>query len=146
MARPRKVINQKQFESLCAIQCTEEEICNVLDVSEKTLISWCNEVYGESFSKVFRQKRDLGKTSLRRNQWKLAENGNSTMQIWLGKQILKQSESPVQDEIKLKELELKIKEFELKEKLMMKQLEEGNNSSDVAQALREVFGIDENNK
>ncbi len=146
MARPRKVINQKQFESLCAIQCTEEEICNVLDVSEKTLISWCNEVYGESFSKVFRQKRDLGKTSLRRNQWKLAENGNSTMQIWLGKQILKQSESPIQDEIKLKELELKIKEFELKEKLMMKQLEEGNNSSDVAQALREVFGIDENNK
>ena len=146
MARPRKVINQKQFESLCAIQCTEEEICNVLDVSEKTLITWCNEVYGESFSKVFRQKRDLGKTSLRRNQWKLAENGNSTMQIWLGKQILKQSESPIQDEIKLKELELKVKEFELKEKLMMKQLEEGNNSSDVAQALREVFGIDENNK
>ena len=146
MARPRKVINQKQFESLCAIQCTQEEICNVLDVSEKTLISWCNEVYGESFSKVFRQKRDLGKTSLRRNQWKLAESGNSTMQIWLGKQILKQSESPIQDEIKLKELELKVKEFELKEKLMMKQLEEGNNSSDVAQALREVFGIDENNK
>ena len=54
MARPRKVINQKQFESLCAIQCTEEEICNVLDVSEKTLISWCNEVYGESF-KVWKQ-------------------------------------------------------------------------------------------
>ena len=145
MARPRKVINQKQFESLCAIQCTEEEICNVLDVSEKTLISWCNEVYGESFSKVFRQKRDLGKTSLRRNQWKLAENGNSTMQIWLGKQILKQSESPIQDEIKLKELELKVKEFELKEKLMLRQLEENNNSSDVAQALREVFG-NENNK
>ena len=146
MARPRKVINQKQFESLCAIQCTEEEICNVLDVSEKTLISWCNEVYGESFSKVFRQKRDLGKTSLRRNQWKLAENGNSTMQIWLGKQILKQSESPIQDEIKLKELELKVKEFELKEKLLMKQLEDENDKSDVAQALREVFGIDENNE
>ena len=140
MARPRKVINQKQFESLCAIQCTEEEICNVLDVSEKTLISWCNEVYGESFSKVFRQKRDLGKTSLRRNQWKLAENGNSTMQIWLGKQILKQSESPIQDEIKLKELELKVKEFELKEKLLMKQLEEGSNESDLAQAIRDVFG------
>ena len=146
MARPRKVINQKQFESLCAIQCTEEEICNVLDVSEKTLISWCNEVYGESFSKVFRQKRDLGKTSLRRNQWKLAENGNSTMQIWLGKQILKQSESPIQDEIKLKELELKVKEFELKEKLLMKQLEDENDKSDIAQVLREVFGIDENNE
>ena len=144
MARPRKVINQKQFESLCAIQCTQEEICNVLDVSEKTLISWCNEVYGESFSKVFRQKRDLGKTSLRRNQWKLAENGNSTMQIWLGKQILKQSESPIQDEIKLKELELKVKEFELKEKLMLKQLEQEDNNSDIAQALRDIFGNEDN--
>ena len=68
-------------------------------------------MYGESFSKVFRQKRDLGKTSLRRNQWKQAEKGNTTMLIWLGKQILKQSESPIQHEIKLKEEELKEEEF-----------------------------------
>ena len=145
MARPKKVINQKQFESLCAIQCTQEEICNVLDVCDETLTRWCKEVYNLSFSEVFRQKRDLGKTSLRRNQWKLAENGNSTMQIWLGKQILKQSESPIQDEIKLKELELKVKEFELKEKLMLKQLEQEDNNSDIAQALRDIFG-NENNK
>jgi hypothetical protein len=145
MARPKKVINQKQFESLCAIQCTQEEICNVLDVTDKTLTRWCNEVYDLSFSEVYEQKRDIGRMSLRRNQFKLAESGNTTMQIWLGKQVLKQSENPVMDNIKLKELELKIKEFELKEKLMLKQLEEGNNHSDVAQALREVFG-NENNK
>ena len=145
MARPKKVINQKQFESLCAIQCTQEEICNVLDVTDKTLTRWCNEVYDLSFSEVYEQKRDIGRMSLRRNKFKLAEGGNTTMQIWLGKQVLKQSENPVMDNIKLKELELKIKEFELKEKLMLKQLEEGNNHSDVAQALREVFG-NENNK
>lgn len=145
MARPKKVINQKQFESLCAIQCTQEEICNVLDVTDKTLTRWCNEVYNLSFSEVYEQKRDIGRMSLRRNQFKLAESGNTTMQIWLGKQVLKQSENPVMDNIKLKELELKIKEFELKEKLMLRQLEEGNNHSDVAQALREVFG-NENNK
>ena len=67
------------------------------------------------------------------------------MQIWLGKQILKQSESPIQDEIKLKELELKVKEFELKEKLMLKQLEQEDNNSDIAQALRDIFG-NENNR
>ena len=117
MARPKKVINQKQFESLCAIQCTQEEICNVLDVTDKTLTRWCNEVYNLSFSEVYEQKRDIGRMSLRRNQFKLAEGGNTTMQIWLGKQVLKQSENPVMDNIKLKELELKIKEFELKEKL-----------------------------
>ena len=107
MARPKKKISQKQFESLCAIQCTKEEICDVLDVTEKTLNNWCKEIYGTSFSLVFNQKRALGKASLRRNQWKLAEKGNSTMQIWLGKQILKQSENPLLDEIKLKELEIK---------------------------------------
>ena len=145
MARPKKVRNQKQFESLCAIQCTQEEICNVLEVSEKTLINWCQETYGDSFSKVFRQKKELGRMSLRRKQWELAQSGNSTMQVWLGKNILKQSDNPIQDEIKLKELELKVKEFELKEKLMMKQLEEGSGTSDVAQALRDIFG-NENNK
>ena len=140
MARPKKKISQKQFESLCAIQCTKEEICHVLGVTEKTLNNWCKETYGEGFSLVFSKKRALGKASLRRNQWKLAENGNSTMQIWLGKQILKQSESPLQDEIKLKELELKAKEFALREKLLMKQLEEGGSESDLAQAIRDVFG------
>ena len=144
MARPKKVINQKQFESLCAIQCTQEEICNVLDVTDKTLTRWCNEVYNLSFSEVYEQKRDIGRMSLRRNQFKLAESGNTTMQIWLGKQILKQSESPIQDEIKLKELELKVKEFELKEKLMLKQLEQEGNTSDVAQTLRDIFGNEDN--
>lgn len=87
--RPRKEINQKQFESLCMIQCTEEEICAVLDVDEATLISWCKKTYGMSFSKVFAQKRSGGKASLRRNQWKQAET-NPTMAIWLGKQYLGQ--------------------------------------------------------
>ena len=144
LPRPKKVINQKQFESLCAIQCTQEEICNVLEVSEKTLINWCQETYGDSFSKVFRQKKELGRMSLRRKQWELAQSGNSTMQVWLGKNILKQSDNPIQDEIKLKELELKVKEFELKEKLMLKQLEQEDNNSDIAQALRDIFGNEDN--
>ena len=62
------------------------------------------------------------------------------MQIWLGKQILKQSDNAIQDEIRLKELELKQKEFELKEKILMQQLEKGSSDNDVAQAIREVFG------
>ena len=140
MARPKKNINQKQFETLCSIQCTEEEICNVLEVTDKTLTRWCKETYGKGFSDVYAEKRDLGKVSLRRQQWKAAEKGNITMQIWLGKQLLKQSESPIQDEIKLKELELKEKEFALREKLLMKQLEEGGSESDLAQAIRDVFG------
>lgn len=145
MARPKKVINQKQFESLCAIQCTEEEICNVLEVTDKTLNNWCNETYDLNFSEVFRQKKAGGKMSLRRKQWEIAQKGNSTMLVWMGKNMLKQSDNPIQDEIKLRELELKEREFALKEKLMLKQLEEGGTQSDIAAALREVFGTNEDN-
>lgn len=36
MARPRKEIDQKQFESLCGLQCMLEEICGWFDVTEVT--------------------------------------------------------------------------------------------------------------
>lgn len=91
--RPRKEIDQKQFENLCGLQCTEEEICGWFDVTDKTLNSWCRRVYGVNFSEVFKQKRVNGKISLRRSQFKLAEN-NANMAIWLGKQYLGQKDKP----------------------------------------------------
>ena len=45
MARPRKEIDQKQFENLCGLQCTLEEICGWFDVTDKTLDSWCKRNY-----------------------------------------------------------------------------------------------------
>ncbi len=74
---------------MCSIQCTQEEICNVLDVTDKTLTRWCKKTYGESFSEVYEKKRDGGRVSLRRMQWTAAEK-NPTLLIWLGKQMLKQ--------------------------------------------------------
>ena len=38
--RPRKEIDQEQFEKLCGLQCTEEEICAWFDISDKTLAGW----------------------------------------------------------------------------------------------------------
>lgn len=89
MARPRKEIDQKQFENLCGLQCTLEEICGWFDVTDKTLDSWCKRTYHASFSEVFKQKRGAGKISLRRSQWQLAAK-NASMAIWLGKQYLGQ--------------------------------------------------------
>lgn len=89
MARPRKEIDQKLFENLCGLQCTLLEICDALDVSDKTLDRWCKRTYGEHFSEVFAKKRGKGKISLRRMQWQLAEK-NASMAIWLGKQYLGQ--------------------------------------------------------
>ena len=105
-------IKQEMFESLCAIQCTKEEICAVLDVSDKTLDKWCKTNYGEGFSEIANKKREMGKSSLRRNQWKQAEK-NPTMAIWLGKQYLKQRDNVEVESthlVKVEELLNKIEE------------------------------------
>ena len=44
-----------------------------------------------NFSEVLKDKRGLGKISLRRSQWRLAEK-SATMAIWLGKQYLGQKD------------------------------------------------------
>lgn len=101
--RPKKPISKRQFEELCKIQCTEAEICAVLDVDDMTLSSWCEKEYGLKFSEVFRQKREGGKTSLRRAQWLAATSDrNSTMLIWLGKQRLGQKEPESRSRITVK--------------------------------------------
>ena len=108
MARPRKEIDQKQFEALCGLQCTLPEFCDALDVTDKTLDSWCKRTYGKHFSEVFAQKRGRGKISLRRMQWRLAEK-NATMAIWLGKQYLGQRDEP-EETIDVEDTEAYLKE------------------------------------
>ena len=89
--RPRKVIKQEQFEAMCQIQATQEEITLVLGVTDKTLNAWCRRTYGKRVSDVFREKRSAGKISLRRKQWKLADR-SAAMAIFLGKQFLGQTD------------------------------------------------------
>lgn len=89
--RPKKELDKATFEELCSIQCTKEEICNVLKLDQKTLTRWCEETYGEGFSHVYEKLTANGKQSLRRAQFKMAQT-NPTMAIWLGKQVLGQSD------------------------------------------------------
>ena len=85
-------IDQKQFENLCKMQCTETEIMSWFDVSKDTLIRWCKANYGCDFATIYEQKKEGGKIALRRYQLQLAEK-NPTMAIWLGKQYLKQRDN-----------------------------------------------------
>lgn len=95
MARPRKEIDQEQFEKLCAIQCTLKEIAGWFNCSEDTIENWCKRTYvdenGEpmGFSDAYKVYSVDGKISLRRFQFKLAEKSYG-MAIWLGKQWLGQ--------------------------------------------------------
>ena len=90
--RPNKIIDQEQFEKLCVLQCTIEEFCCYFDCDDKTLTDWCKRTYNMSFSEIFKIKKGSGKISLRRKQFEVALAGNTTMLIWLGKNMLGQAE------------------------------------------------------
>ena len=96
MGRPKKIIDQTQFEKLCALQCTHEEICGFFNVQDDTLNRWCKDTYGCTFSEIFKQKRVGGMISLRRSQFKLAEK-SAAVSIWLGKQYLGQRDRDIAD-------------------------------------------------
>ena len=80
-------INQTNFEGMCNVQCTKEEICAILDVGDETLTRWCKATYGLNFEGAYKKFSQGGKMSLRRNMFKQAEK-NPTMAIWLSKQHL----------------------------------------------------------
>lgn len=94
--RPRKEIKKLEFEKLCAMQCTQQEICDFLEVDHKTLTRWCKRTYKKEYSQVYAEKKSGGKISLRRLQFRLAEK-SAAMAIFLGKNILGQSNNPVLD-------------------------------------------------
>ncbi|MBR3024674.1 MAG: hypothetical protein IKH50_02530 [Oscillospiraceae bacterium] len=90
--RPRKEIDRTQFEKLCSLQCTRDEICGWFDVTDKTLESWCKREYKLGFSAIYAKKREAGKISLRRAQFQLASK-SAAMAIFLGKQYLGQTDA-----------------------------------------------------
>lgn len=96
MGRPPKEIDRKEFEGLLAIQCTLEEVTAFFDIklggcSDDTIRRWCKKEYGETFESVSVKKKNYGKISLRRSQFRLAEK-NATMAIFLGKNYLGQAD------------------------------------------------------
>lgn len=92
MGRPRIEINQEQFEKLCSYQCTEEELAGFFKCSVDTIENYCKRTYHETFSEAYKKFSAVGKLSLRRAQFRLAEK-NAAMAIWLGKQYLDQKDS-----------------------------------------------------
>jgi AraC-like DNA-binding protein len=97
---PSKPMTDKEFEQLVAmirIQCTRDEICDVLNMSETTLNRRLKERGEHNFEALYKKHSGEGKASLRRMQWKAAEAGNPTMLVWLGKNMLDQKDKVEQD-------------------------------------------------
>ena len=88
-------IDYKTLDNLCAIHCTGEEIAAILEMDYDTLNSRLKTEGFGGFSVYFKKKSAKGKMSLRRKQVESALNGNVPMMIWMGKQLLDQTEKSV---------------------------------------------------
>lgn len=87
-----KNIDREQFESLCGIWCTKEEIASIFGVSTDTLARWCEKTYKDSFATIYKNYCAEGNKCLRRYQLDLAKT-SASMAIFLGKQYLGQRDS-----------------------------------------------------
>jgi len=90
--RPPKEIDWDEFDKLCAMQSTQEEIASWFDCDVSSIRRKCHKEKGMSFERFYEQKAKIGKISLRRVQMQSALKGNVAMQIWLGKNWLGQSD------------------------------------------------------
>ena len=85
MARPKKYnIDPGQVEKLAGFGCTNTEIASFYGCDESHI--------RKNYSEFLTKGRDKGKIRLRQLQWNSASSGNVSMLIWLGKQILGQTD------------------------------------------------------
>ena len=84
--RPKKYnLDTKQVEQLAGFGCTDTEIASFFDdISRTTLV--------RNYEQYITKGRESGKIRLRQYQWSAAKKGNVAMLIWLGKQLLGQSD------------------------------------------------------
>ena len=102
--RPTAEFNRRTFEELSKIQCTKQEIANVMGISQQTVWRRCQEIYGGTFEEVYARFADVGLVSLRRSQFALAKK-SASMAIFLGKNYLGQSDRGYTDEDLTKAIE-----------------------------------------
>jgi hypothetical protein len=90
VGKDKKIIDPKEVEKLASIGMKNSEIAEWLGIDDSTL------------NYNFKQELAKGKhnlhCSLRQAQIRLAMSGNATLLIWLGKNILGQSDNPVDSE------------------------------------------------
>ena len=97
VGRPKIEIDFEQLKKLCELHCTRDEICDFLGIEDDTLNARLKEQGYDNFSAFYKKHSGGGKISLRRLQWQAASEGSVPMLIWLGKQMLAQSDKVEQN-------------------------------------------------
>ena len=90
VGRNKTVIPEEEFQKLAELHCTWQEISDWYSVPVSTL--------RDNFADLYQKGTTKTKQRLRQAQLKLAMNGDRSMLIWLGKNILGQSDQPINTE------------------------------------------------
>lgn len=85
MARPKADIDKKEVEKLASYGCTNVEIADFFGVTEGTI--------RKGYSEIITKGKSELKQRLRKAQIEHALKGNATLLIWLGKQLLGQTDN-----------------------------------------------------
>jgi len=85
VGRNKTVIPEEQVAYLASIHCTNKEMADFFDVPLQTFV--------DNFRDIITKNKLITKQRLRKAQLDLALNGDKTMLIWLGRNMLGQSEN-----------------------------------------------------
>jgi len=99
MPRPEKPINWKRVDELLIAGCYGTEIAGHFDMHPQTFYLRVEDKYKMSFTEYSSEKRCTGDSLIREKQFKKALEGDNVMLVWLGKNRLKQKESPEESTI-----------------------------------------------
>ena len=100
VGRPPIEISDADFAKMIGmveVCCTQDEICSIFNIAESTLDLKLKDRGYDNFRDFYKKHSANGKQSLRRLQWAAAQEGNTTMLVWLGKQWLGQTDKQAID-------------------------------------------------
>jgi hypothetical protein len=91
VGRNKTVIPEEQVAHLAQLHCTNKEMADFFGVPLQTFV--------DNFRDIVTKNREITKQRLRKAQLDLALNKyDRVMLIWLGKQMLNQSDSPISED------------------------------------------------
>ena len=104
--RPLAHIDWEKVNHLLKCGCSGRQIAGNLGFQPNTIYDRCVTDHGITFTEYSQQFYAKGESLLLEKQFdKAINNGDNMMLIWLGKNILKQSDSPTQDAIQQQHVE-----------------------------------------